>query len=194
MSALLALSLLLAAPSPPLPGSSALRRAFEAGERALVEVHGRRPGGAGVLVGAQGQVLTALCFVDPEGANVRLHETVLGAKLVLASQTLRVAILDMVGDGPYPALAVRLDVPDVGSWVVGILLGRGGVAQPRLGRVLHVPGTSPWLETSLRLPPGSPVLDVSGKLLGVVVEQRSTGSLAATVPSVRAELQLQGAP
>jgi hypothetical protein len=194
MPALLALALLLAPPPVPRPGSAALNRAFQAGERALVEVHGRRPGGAGVLVGAQGQVLTALRFVDEAGANVRLGDTVLGAKLLLASATLRVAVLDMVGGGPYPSMAVRLDVPESGAWVVGILLGRGGAAEPRLGRVVQVPGNgNPWLETTLRLPPGSPVLDGAGKLLGVVVEERQTGSLAAPLLAVRAELEAVGA-
>jgi len=192
MVPLLALALLLAAPPspPPRPSSSALRRAFEAAERALVQVHGRGPGGAGVLVGAQGQVLTALRFVDEESVNVRLGSTVLGAKLLLKSPALRVAVLDVVGEGPYPAMAVRLEPAEPGSWVVGVEPGRGGVAQPRLGRVVHVADAAhPWLETSLPLPPGCPVLDAHGKLLGVVVEQRPNGSLAAPVRAVRAALE-----
>jgi hypothetical protein len=193
MPALIALAFLLAAPVPPRPSSAALRRAFEAGERALVEVHGHGPGGAGVLVGAQGQVLTALRYVDADGANVRLGSTVLGARLVLRSSALRVAILDMVGDGPYPAMAVRLETPEAGAWVVGILLGRDGVAVPRLGRVIHAPGRDgPWLETTLQLPPGCPVLDVSGRLLGVVVEQRHATSLAVPLLAVQAELRMVG--
>jgi hypothetical protein len=190
MPALLALVLLLALPAPPRPSATELRRALEAAERALVEVHGRHPGGAGVLVGAQGQVLTALRFVDAGGANVRLGSTVLGARLVLASPTLRVAVLNMVGPGPYPAIPVQLEAPLAGAWVVGIVLLADGVAEPRLGRLLHVPGEGgPWLEVSLRLPPGSLVLDGTGKLLGVVVEQRQNDSLAAPLSAVRAELE-----
>jgi hypothetical protein len=190
MPALLALALLLALPAPPRPSATELRRALEAAERALVEVHGRHPGGAGVLVGAQGQVLTALRFVDAWGANVRLGSTVLGARLVLASPTLRVAVLNMVGPGPYPAIPVQLVAPLAGAWVVGIVLLADGVAEPRLGRLLHVPGEGgPWLEVSLRLPPGSLVLDGTGKLLGVVVEQRQAASLAAPLTAVRAELE-----
>jgi len=190
MLALLALTLLLAAPSPPRPGPAALQRALEAAERALVEVHGRRPGGAGVLVGAEGQVLTALRFVDTGGANVRLGTTVLGARLLLASPTLRVAVLHMVGPGPYPAMPVRLQAPAAGAWVVGIVLQADGTAEPRLGRLLHGPGEEgPWLEVSLRLPPGSLVLDGAGKLLGVVVESRTASALAAPLAAVRAELE-----
>lgn len=193
MPALLALALLLnlnAAPAPPRPSSSALRRALEAAERALVEVHGRRPGGAGVLVGAEGQVLTALRFVDAEGANVRLGSTVLGARLLLASPTLRVAVLHMVGPGPFPAIPVQLESPAVGSWVVAIVLAPGGAAAPRLGRLSHVPSDGgPWLAVALRLPAGSLLLDGSGKLLGVVVEQRHADSLAAPLSAVRAELE-----
>jgi hypothetical protein len=192
MALLLALAMVLAAPpsSPPRPSSAALRRAFEAGERALVEARGRHPGGAGVLVGAQGQVLTALRFVDEESVNVRLGSTVLGAKLLLRSPALRVAVLDMVGDGPYPAMAVQFEPPEAGAWVVGVAPGRAGAAQARLGRVLHVPdAVHPWLETSLTLPLGCPVLDAHGRLLGVVVEQRPGGSLAAPVPAVRAALE-----
>jgi hypothetical protein len=183
------LALLLAAPSPPPPSASALHRALEAASRALVEVHGQRPGGAGVLVGAQGQVLTALRFVDASGANVRLGGTVLGARLVLASPTLGVAILHMVGPGPYPAMAVRLEAPQVGEWVVAVALSPEGTAQPHLGRLRTVPSQeAPWLEVSLRLPPGTLVLDSGGKLLGVVVEERQH-SRAAPVSAVRAELE-----
>ncbi|MGO8971041.1 MAG: serine protease [Myxococcaceae bacterium] len=190
MPALLALALLLAAPPPPRPSSAALQRALEAAGHSLVEVHGRRPGGAGVLVGAQGQVLTALRFVDAEGANVRLGTTVLGARLLLASPTLRVAVLNMVGPGPYPAMPVRLEAPAAGAWVVGIVLLSDGAAEPRLGRLLRVPGEDgPWLEVSVRLPPGSLLLDGSGKLLGVVVESRAASALAAPVAAVRAELE-----
>jgi len=190
MPALLALALLLASPSPPRPSASAVRRAREGAERALVEVHGQRPGGAGVLVGARGEVLTALRFVDAQGANVRLGSTVLGARLVLASPTLRVAVLNVVGPGPYPAMAVQLEAPTAGAWVVCIVLLADGGAEPHIGRLLHVPGEGrPWLEVSLRLPPGSLVLDGSGKLLGVVVEKRHTDSLAAPLAAVRAELE-----
>jgi hypothetical protein len=190
MPALLALALLLSVPAPPRPSSSALHRALEAAERALVEVHGRRPGGPGVLVGAQGQILTPLRFVDAEGANVRLGSTVLGARLLLASPTLRVAVLNMVGPGPFPAMPVQLEAPAAGAWVVAIVLLSDGVAQPRLGRLVHVPAEGgPWLAVSLRLPPGSLVLDSAGKLLGVVVEERRTDSLAAPLSAVRAELE-----
>jgi hypothetical protein len=190
MPALLALALLVAVPAPARPSASALHRALEAAERALVEVHGRRAGGAGVLVGSQGQVLTALRFVDAEGTNVRLGGTVLGSRLVLASPSLRVAVLNMVGPGPFPAIPVQLLAPEAGAWVVCIVLLSDGAAAPRLGRLLRVPGEdSPWLEVSLRLPPGSLVLDASGKLLGVVVEQRHSASLVAPLAAVRAELE-----
>lgn len=190
MSALLALCLLLAPPPPPPPTAAALQRAREAAQRALVQVHGRRPGGAGVLVGAEGQVLTPLRFVDAEGANVRLGSTVLGARLLLASPTLRVAVLHMVGTGPYPAIPVRLQAPEAGAWVVAIVLQPDGAAEPRLGRLLHAPDADgPWLEVSLRLPPGSLVLDGGGKLLGVVVESRRATALAAPLGAVRAELE-----
>lgn len=195
MAALLALAMLLAAPPPPppRPSSSELRRALEAAERALVEVVGRGPAGTGVLVGAQGQVLTALRFVDIGGANVRLGTTVLGAKLLLRSAALRVAVLDVVGDGPYPAMAVRLEPAERGAWVVGVALGRGGAARAQLGRVVRVPeGSRPWLETSLPLPPGCPVLDAGGRLIGVVVERLASGSLAAPLPAVRAALETAG--
>jgi len=190
MPALLALTLLLTTPAPPRPSAAALQRAMETAARSLVEVHGRRPGGAGVLVGAQGQVLTPLRFVDAQGANVRLGATVLGARLVLASPTLRVAVLNMVGPGPYPAMPVRLESPAVGAWVVGIVLLPDGRAEPRPGRLLRTPGEEgPWLEVALRLPEGSLLLDGSGKLLGVVVESRTASALAAPLAAVRAELE-----
>jgi hypothetical protein len=190
MPALLALALLLAVPIPPRPSASAVRRAREGAERALVEVHGRRAAGAGVLVGERGEVLTALRFIDAQGTNVRLGTTVLGTRLVLASPTLRVAVLNMVGPGPYPAMSVQLEAPSAGDWVVCIVLLPDGLAEPHVGRLLHVPGEGTlWLDISLRLPPGSLVLDASGRLLGVVVEARRHDSLAAPLSAVRAELE-----
>lgn len=192
MPALLALALLLAVavPVPPRPSATAVRRAREGAERALVEVHGRRAAGAGVLVGARGEVLTALRFIDTQGNNVRLGTTVLGTRLIMASPTLRVAVLNMVGPGPYPAMPVQLEAPVAGAWVVCIVLLADGGAEPHLGRLLRVPGEGTlWLEVSLRLPPGSLVLDESGRLLGVVVEARRHDSLAAPLSAVRAELE-----
>jgi hypothetical protein len=65
--------------------------------------------------------------------------------------------------------------------VVG--LGEDG-RTPRLGRVTRA-AAGPWFEVSLRLPPGSPVLDGQARLVGVVISRRSSSSRVATLGSVR---------
>jgi hypothetical protein len=68
--------------------------------------------------------------------------------------------------------------------VVGI--GQDGKS-PQLGKVSRADGGA-WFEVSLRLPPGSPVLDRQARLAGVVTSRRSSSSRVAALSSVRAQL------
>jgi len=166
------------------PSSSALRRAAEMGGRAWVRVLGSGTG-AGVLVGTDGQVLTPDGLVHGTVALVEMGEARRTARVVERLTGLGLVLLAIDGDGPFPAPSTRLEPLVAGEWVVGI--GPDG-RKPQLGKVRRaVPG--PWFEVSLRLPPGSPVLDRQGRLAGVVTVRRSSSSRVAAMSSVRAQLE-----
>ena len=169
--------------APPPPSSGALRRAAEAAGRASVRVLGTGTG-PGVLVGGDGQVLTLATLVHGSAALVELGEARRTAHVVERLASLGLVLLDIDGDGPFPAPAARLDVPVTGEWVVG--LGDGG-RSPLLGRVIQG-GSGPWFEVSLRLPAGSAVLDGQARLVGVVTARRRSSSRVAALGSVRAHL------
>jgi len=175
------LALALGEPAaPPAPGPGALKRAAEAGGRAWVRVLGT--GSApGVLVGADGQVLTLTGLVHGNVALVELGDARRTARVVERLPSLGLVLLSIDGEGPFPAPAARLDGPSSGEWVVG--LGEDG-RTPRLGRVTRA-AAGPWFEVSLRLPPGSPVLDGQARLVGVVIARRASSSRVATLGSVR---------
>lgn len=170
--------------APPPPSSSALRRAAEAGSKSWVRVLGTGTG-PGVLVGAEGEVLTPEGLVHGTAALVELGAARRTARVVDRLKELGLVLLAIDGDGPFPAPATRLEPLTPGEWVVGI--GPDG-KRPQLGKVSRaVPG--PWFEISLRLPPGSPVLDRQGRLAGVVTLRRSSSSRVAAMSSVRARLE-----
>jgi hypothetical protein len=165
------------------PSSSALRRAAEMGGRAWVRVLGTGTG-PGVLVGTEGQVLTPDGLVHGTAALVEMGEARRTARVVERLKELGLVLLAIDGDGPFPAPASRLERLAPGEWVVGI--GPDG-KKPQLGRVSRAV-SGPWFEVSLRLPPGSPVLDRQGRLAGVVTLRRSSSSRVAAMSSVRAQL------
>jgi hypothetical protein len=167
----------------PPPSSSALRRAAETGGRAWVRVLGSGTG-PGVLVGAEGQVLTRLGLVNGTAALVELGASRRTARVVERLTALGLVLLVIDGDGPFPAPAARLEPLVAGEWVVGI--GEDGKS-PQLGQVSRG-ARGPWFEVSLPLPPGSPVLDRQARLAGVVTTRRASSSRVAAMSSVRAQL------
>jgi trypsin-like peptidase len=169
--------------APPPPSSSALRRAAEAGGRSWVRVLGTGTG-SGVLVGAEGEVLTPEGLVRGTAALVELGPARRTARVVERLTSLGLVLLAIDGDGPFPAPPARLEPLVPGEWVVGI--GADGKS-PQLGKVRRVE-TGPWFEVSLRLPPGSPVLDPQGRLAGVVTARRASSSRVAALDFVRAQL------
>lgn len=167
----------------PPPSSSALRRAAETGGKAWVRVLGTSTA-AGVLVGSDGQVLTVEGPVHGTAALVELGQARRTARVVERLPSLGLVLLAIDGDGPFTAPAARLEPLAPDEWVVG--LGDDGKT-PRLGRVTRKSGAA-WFEVSLRLPPGSPVLDGQARLVGVVTARRSSSSRVAPLSSVRAQL------
>ena len=182
VAVLAALALGESAGTPP-PSSSALRRAAEAGGRAWVRVLGSGTA-AGVLVGSDGQVLTVEGLVHGTAALVELGQARRTARVVERLPSLGLVLLAIDGDGPFAAPAARLEPLASDEWVVGI--GEDGKT-PRLGRVTRRPKGA-WFEVSLRLPPGSPVLDGQARLVGVVTARRTSSSRVAALSSVRAQL------
>jgi hypothetical protein len=183
VAVLTALALGESAASPP-PSSSALRRAAETGGRAWVRVRGSGTG-PGVLVGAEGQVLTLHGLVRGTAALVELGESRRTARVVERLTSLGLVLLAIDGEGPFPAPAARLEPLLPGEWVVG--LGKDGKS-PQLGKVSRA-ASGPWFEVALRLPPGSPVLDREARLAGVVIARRASSSRVAALSSVRAQLE-----
>jgi hypothetical protein len=167
---------------PPRPSPSALRRAAEVGGRVSVRV--RATGfGAGVLVGAHGEVLTLATLLRGESALVQLGGTQRPAKLVQRLPSFGLVLLAIDGEGPFPAPGARLEPPVLGEWVVGV---RAAGSPPALGRITRSADGS--FDSPLRLAPGSPVLDGQGRLLGIVTARRREGTRAAALPAVRAQL------
>ncbi len=87
---------------------------------------------AGVLVGADGQVLTLAGLVHGSAALVELGDARRTARVVERLPSLGLVLLAIDGDGPFPAPAARLDAPASGEWVVG-LGERRTVAPARTG-------------------------------------------------------------
>jgi S1-C subfamily serine protease len=167
---------------PRRPSPSALRRAAEAGGRASVRVRATGSG-PGVLVGAHGEVLTLGTLLRGESALVQLGGAQHPAKLVQRLPAFGLVLLAVDGEGPFPAPGARLEPPVLGEWVVGV--AAAGSA-PALGRITRA--TDGSFDTSLRLAPGSPVLDGQGQLLGIVTARRRDGTRAVALPAVRAQL------
>jgi hypothetical protein len=182
VAVLSALMLGEAASSPP-PSSSALRRAAEAGGKAWVRVLATGTG-SGVLVGRDGQVLTPEGLVHGTSALVEMGDTRRTARVVERLTALGLVLLAIDGEGPFPAPSARLEPVLPGEWVVGI--GADGKS-PQLGKVSRV--ASGLFEVSLRLPPGSPVMDRQARLAGVVTLRRTSTSRVAALSSVHTQLE-----
>jgi hypothetical protein len=192
MVAVLALALCAVSPSAhPSPG--ALQRAFAAGRVALVDVKGPNQVGYGVLVGSTGEVLTSLRFVGSEATTVRWGETVHTAQVRLRNPELGIAILSLGEGGPYPALAAHLGNIAIHTWLVVLTRSKDGQPRPHLGRVRRGPAdpTGRFFHIDVSAAPGSPLLDLQGKLVGLVVADTGSGARALALPALKAELATQ---
>jgi S1-C subfamily serine protease len=195
MSPGLALALALALSAGTRPSSARLRAAFETNQAAVIEVVGQKGSGSGVVVGARGQVLTAVQFVSLEDARLKVDGRELGAKVVLADATLKIALVQADGDGEWAAAAVRAEGKlSRGDWLVGIGRTRKGALEPSAGQVTReADEQNPFVDTDLGLAPGSPLFDEKGRLVALCVQRLTAGS--RVLPIERVKLQLsRGAP
>ncbi len=160
------------------PSRADLQKALALYERSVVEVRGPRATGPGVIVGAEGQVLTSVRHVSLEAAEVKYDGQKLPATVVLANAYLQVAIV-AAPSGTYPAVPVRVaaDRP-VGQWLIGIAPGRGKrKARPMTAQARKAP--EPFIDVALPLPPGSPLFDIHGRMVAVSVQRRGRGGCRA---------------
>lgn len=190
---LLLLAPLLAAAGPKPPTSAAYRKTFEHNQHAVVEVIGPKKRGPGVIVGAAGEVLTSVENVGLEAATVRIGKEELPAKVVLANAYLKVAIVKVDRTLRAPAVR-RIERFEPGSWLIGIHRDRRRAA-PQLGQVKkRQRAKAPFVDTTLKLAPGTPVFDPHGKLVGITVVRRKSGSWVIPVPVVQSQLVVRGEP
>ncbi|WP_167509045.1 MXAN_2756 family trypsin-like serine endoprotease [Corallococcus sicarius] len=196
-SALLLLLFLLAVPpraaAEARPSRADLQRVLELHTRSSVRVRGPQQAGPGIIVGADGQVLTAVAHVGPQSAQVVHAGNALTARVVLSSAVLQVAVV-AGPQGTWPAAPVRL-VPEglAGRWVVGVMPGRKG-QRDRPRATVAKSGPAPFFDVDLMLPPGSPLYDGDGRLVAVVVEKRGRGARALPLSAVKAELASADTP
>jgi hypothetical protein len=186
-SVLLPLLLASVASAAERPTRAALQKALAQHERSVVRVKGTREGGPGVIVGAEGQVLTSVRHVDLEAAQVEYAGQALPATVVLANAHLKVAVI-AVPAGSYPAAPVRVTEEDpVGLWLIGVVPGRGKQPpRPLAARARKAP--EPFIDVGLALPPGSPLFDAQGRLVAVTVERRGHGCRALPLEAVKRQL------
>ncbi|RKH21420.1 serine protease [Corallococcus praedator] len=175
------------------PSRADLQRVLELHARSVVRVRGPQHAGPGIIVGADGQVLTAVAHVGPQSAQVEHAGNALTARVVLSSTVLQVAVV-AGPQGAWPAAPVRL-VPEglAGRWVVGVTPGgKGRRDTPRAAKAKAAP--APFFDVPLTLAPGSPLYDGDGRLVAVVVERRGKAVRALPLSAVKAELASADAP
>lgn len=176
------------------PSRADLQRVLELHTRSSVRVRGPQQAGPGIIVGADGQVLTSVTHVGPQSAQVEHDGNALTARVVLSSAVLQVAVV-AGPQGTWPAAPVRL-VPEglAGRWVVGVLPGRkkGQRDTPKAAVAKTAP--APFFDVDLTLAPGSPLYDGDGRLVAVVVQRRGRGARALPLSAVKAELASADTP
>ena len=169
MVATLALVVALASSRPPPP--AAFRKAFEINRDTLVEVrvHGRKI--QGVLVGAQGQVLTSLALKAHQTVQVLVGTRRYDASVLLSDASIPVCLLSIAPPGTFRAAAVRIPPLKPGDWLVA-LSGHSNSIAPDTGQVTRLPTLShPWMDTTFVAPEGSPLFDTSSRLVGILVRR-----------------------
>ncbi|HEX8825058.1 MAG TPA: serine protease [Archangium sp.] len=169
------------------PSRADLQKALSLYERSGVRVRGSREAGPGIIVGAEGQVLTSVRHVSLEAAQVEYGGKTLPATVVLANAYLKVAVV-AAPPGTYPAAPVKVsEESPAGQWLIGIRQGRGKQKdRPESARARKAP--EPFIDVDLMLPAGSPLFDTSGRLVAVCVQRRGPGCRALPLDAVKRQL------
>lgn len=193
---LLCLSLPARAEGAERPSRADLQKVLELYERSVVRVHGPRRAGPGVIVGSAGQVLTSVDHVSLETADVEFGGQRVTGSVMLANAYLKIAVVT-APSGIYPSVPVKV-IPEglAGQWLIGVLQGRGkkAVSMPFTAVARGAKGgakggsNEPFVDVDLPLPPGSPLFDVSGRLVALVVQRQGGGCRALPLASVKLQL------
>ena len=168
------------------PTRADLQRALALHERSVVKVKGSKGAGPGVIVGTEGQVLTAVRHVELEAAQVEFERQLLPTTVLLADAALKVAVVAAPA-GTYPAVPVQVAAASpVGQWLIGVEPGPGRRQTPASALAREAP--APFIDVDLILPPGSPLFDTRGRLVAVSVQRQGRGCRALPLEVVRQRL------
>lgn len=179
----------LAAAGAERPTRADLQKAVELHERSVVRVLAPRKAGLGVFVGSEGQVLTAVDHVSLESTEVEYAGQKLAASVVLANDALKVAVV-AAPTGSYPSVPVKVSADGLeGQWLIGVIRGKGkkAPAQP-FTAVAERSKQEPFVDVGIPFAPGTPLFDVQGRLVAVVVQRRAGGCRALPLASVKLQL------
>nr|WP_143195809.1 serine protease [Archangium sp. Cb G35] len=177
----------VSASEPERPSRADLQRALAQYERSVVRVRGPRAAGPGVIVGTEGQVLTAVNHVDLDAAQVEFSGRTLPATVVLANAYLKVAVVAAPA-GTYPAAAVKPNTGNLlGQWLIGIIPGKGK-RKDTPASALARKAPAPFVDVNLALSPGSPLYDETGRLVAVSVQRKGRGCRVLPLDVVRQQL------
>lgn len=175
------------------PTRADLQRALAEHDRSVVKVRGARESGPGIIVGTEGQVLTAVRNVSLETARVVYEGQTLPARVVLANAALKVAVVAAPA-GTYPAVPVQVAPGSpVGQWLIGVVPARGRQPATPVSAQAHA-APEPFFDVDLLLPPGSPLFDTHGRLVAVVVQRQGSGCRALPLEAVKQQLVARDAP
>ncbi|EPX63355.1 hypothetical protein D187_005761 [Cystobacter fuscus DSM 2262] len=169
------------------PTRADLQKTLALYERSVVKVRGGRGAGPGIIVGAEGQVLTSVRHVDLEAARVEFAGQSLPATVVLANAMLKVAVV-AAPTGNYPAVPVQVSAASpAGQWLIGVVPGKGRRQDtPTAGLAREAP--EPFIDVDVALPPGSPLFDTRGRLVAVSVQRKGRGCRALPLDAVKQQL------
>ncbi len=187
--ALLVLCLTAPASGAERPTRADLQKVVELHERSVVRVHAPRRAGPGVIVGTEGQVLTAVDHVSLETTEVEFAGQRLPASVVLANAYLKVAVI-AAPSGTYPSVPVKVSSESLdGQWLIGVMRGQGkkAAALPftAVGRRAK---QEPFVDVDIPFTPGTPLFDVQGRMVAVVVQRRTGGCRALPLSAVKLQL------
>lgn len=185
---LLCVGLAAHASGPDKPSRADLQKALELHERSVVRVVAPRRSGPGVIVGSQGQVLTAVDHVSMESTEVEFDGKRLPASVVVANAYLKVAVV-AAPSGTYPSVPVKL-VPEGldGQWLIGVVRAQGKRPAQPFSAVARRAKQEPFVDLDLPFTPGSPLFDTQGRLVAIVVQRRPTGCRALPLSAVKVQL------
>src|SRR5262249_21356771 len=144
-----------------------------------------------VIVGAGGEVLTSVDYVDAKDTKVKFQGRELSARVVLSDPHLKVALLEISAPGSFPSAAVKVQEElAAGEGLLGIVRPHSRKLLVMVGNVLRPNGEkAPFAETSLAIAPGTPVFDVKGRLVGIAVAHRGKAG-SSVLPLARIKAQL----